>query len=62
MMKVENTVRICVETSMKALSQSKETFNAGILSVNQYILRINVGEDEKRERITRASNCLPCHP
>lgn len=40
MMKMENTVRMCVAASIKALSQSKEIFNCGILSINQCILRI----------------------
>lgn len=50
MMEMENTVRICIEASIKALRQSKEIFNFGILSINQCILRINVGEDRKRDR------------
>lgn len=56
MMKMENTVRICVENSIKALSQSKEISNCGILSINQYILRINVGEDGERD-----INNYPCN-
>lgn len=33
MMKVKNTLRICVEASIKAISQKKEIFHCGILSV-----------------------------
>lgn len=50
MMEMEDTVRICIEASIKALRQSKEIFNFGILSINQCILRINFGEDRKRDR------------
>lgn len=41
MMEMENTARIRAEASIKALRQSKEIFNYGILSINQCILRNN---------------------
>lgn len=41
MMKLKNTVRICVEASIKAISQHKEMFNCGISS-------IDVGEGGER--------------
>lgn len=50
MMKIESAVMICVETCINALSQSKEIFNSGILSVNQTIVRIDVGEEGEREK------------
>ena len=42
MMKLKNTVRICVEASIKAISQHKEMFNCGISS-------IDVGEGAERD-------------
>ena len=42
MMKLKNTVRICVEASIKAISQHKEMFNCGISS-------IDVGEGGERD-------------
>lgn len=60
-MKTENIVGICVETSINELTQSKEVFNYAILSINHYIVRIDVIEDGKRDRNNSASNCFPCH-
>lgn len=40
----------CVETSINALSQSKEISNSKILSVNQTVVKIDIGEDGKREK------------
>lgn len=34
MMKLKNTVRICVEASITAISQHKEMFICGILSID----------------------------
>lgn len=50
MMKIENSMMICVEISSNALSQSEEISNSGILSVNQTIVRLDFGEDGKREK------------
>lgn len=55
---MEHTVRICVEASIKALSQSK-IFNCGILSINRCVLRINVGEDGKGDRNNYSCKQLP---
>lgn len=49
-MKTENIVGICVETSINELTQNKEVFNCAILSINHYIVRIDVIEDGKRDR------------